>query len=60
METEKEKSILSPVDGYVYINKGELLCGVIDKNTIGNSPGGLIHILMNDIGKNRIYLNRAR
>lgn len=39
------------MDSEVYILEGELLMGVIDKNSIGNTKiGGLVHVLMNDKG----------
>lgn len=41
---------MSVVDGYVLIDQGNLLCGVIDKSSIGSTSGGIIHIIMNEIG----------
>ena len=39
------------MDCEVYIVEGELLMGIIDKNSIGNTKsGGITHVLMNDRG----------
>jgi len=40
----------SPKDNRVYIKKGELISGIINKTTIGNSHGGIIHIIFNEHG----------
>ena len=37
-------------DKNVYISKGELVCGLINKGIIGNSSGGMIHIIWKDHG----------
>jgi DNA-directed RNA polymerase II subunit RPB1 len=42
---------LSPSDGAstpVIIVQGELLCGHLDKKTLGTSEGSVVHVLMND------------
>lgn len=41
---------MSPVDGYVLIDQGELICGIIDKSSIGSASGGIIHTIMNELG----------
>ncbi|TMW63060.1 hypothetical protein Poli38472_005678 [Pythium oligandrum] len=47
----KEKfSALAPVDSRVIVQRGELLAGIIDKKTIGSSPGGLVHVIMLEKG----------
>ena len=39
------------MDTEVMILEGELLMGIIDKNSIGNTKsGGITHVLMNDKG----------
>lgn len=40
----------SPRDGYVYINKGELITGIVCKKTVGSSHNSLIHIIFNEKG----------
>nr|XP_027200412.1 DNA-directed RNA polymerase II subunit RPB1-like [Dermatophagoides pteronyssinus] len=37
-------------DGYVVIQKGELLSGVIDKRCVGCTSGGLVHIIWHQCG----------
>ena len=39
---------MCPNDGYVVIQNSELLCGNIDKNTIGGNKKGLICVLVRD------------
>lgn len=41
-------------DTVVYIKRGELLSGILDKNTLGTSGGSLIHIIFNDYGPDRV------
>ena len=48
---EKESNVWDSVeDKNVLIQKGELICGNITKGTIGNSSGGLIHIIWKEKG----------
>ena len=42
---DKCKKVNCDLDAYVCIKKGKLLCGVIDKNTIGEENGTLIRAL---------------
>ena len=53
----EEELILT--DTTVIIEKGELLAGIVDKKSIGNSEGGIIHILMNESGPEsaRLFLS---
>lgn len=37
-------------DKNILIQKGELHCGILTKGTIGNSSGGLIHIIWKEYG----------
>lgn len=37
-------------DQNIIIQQGELLSGVMNKNTVGSAPGGLIHITWKDLG----------
>ena len=41
---------ISPTDTKVVIEQGELLCGIVDKRTVGNSQGSLIHITQMEHG----------
>lgn len=43
-------NIISPTDTKVLIEEGELLTGMVDKKTVGNSGGSLIHVIMNEYG----------
>ena len=49
---DKNKKVpLNMMDCEVLIEEGELLMGIIDKNSIGNTKsGGITHVLMNDRG----------
>jgi DNA-directed RNA polymerase II subunit RPB1 len=46
---EKDQDI-SFADTYVIIDQGELICGITDKKTLGNSAGGIIHVIVNEYG----------
>lgn len=37
-------------DGKIIIEKGELLTGMLDKGTVGNTSGGVIHHIWLDEG----------
>ena len=39
--------------------QGELLAGILDKATLGKGDGGIIHVIMNDIGSDatRDFIN---
>ena len=37
-------------DHKVVIDKGELLCGMLDKGVVGNANGGVIHYIWLDYG----------
>jgi DNA-directed RNA polymerase II subunit RPB1 len=49
-----EEDIENIGDTIVIIRNGELLSGIIDKRAAGATQGGLIHIIANDFGSNRI------
>lgn len=34
----------------VIIHQGEVLAGVVKKNIVGNTHGGLIHVIWKDLG----------
>ena len=41
---------LIPLDDKVLIENGELLIGIVCKNTVGNKQGGLIHTIFQEYG----------
>mmetsp|Transcript_20397 Transcript_20397/g.36277 ORF Transcript_20397/g.36277 Transcript_20397/m.36277 type:complete len:1619 (-) Transcript_20397:363-5219(-) len=47
---EDEETIMSPADKLVKIVQGELLCGNLDKGTMGAKSGGLIHTCWMELG----------
>ncbi|KAL0236455.1 hypothetical protein GEMRC1_003037 [Eukaryota sp. GEM-RC1] len=46
----EEREFASVTDTRVVIHNGELMMGMVDKNTVGRSDGSLIHILVKDHG----------
>lgn len=53
---------MSPTDTLVRIEQGELLCGLLDKRTVGSSGGSLIHVIWNECGPEvcKDFLNEAQ
>jgi len=53
---------LNIYDTKVLIEDGELIMGIVCKKTVGNSSGGLIHILFNENGPNitMLFLNHTQ
>eukprot|EP01114_Cavostelium_apophysatum_P013538 TRINITY_DN32_c0_g1_i1.p1 TRINITY_DN32_c0_g1~~TRINITY_DN32_c0_g1_i1.p1 ORF type:complete len:1763 (-),score=484.60 TRINITY_DN32_c0_g1_i1:80-5368(-) len=49
-EKSLPNSIISPSDTRVLIEQGEILTGIIDKKTVGNAGGGIIHVIWNERG----------
>ena len=47
---EGKNDPMSPTDSTVYIYDGILYSGIIDKNTVGKSGGGLVHLTSNEQG----------
>jgi DNA-directed RNA polymerase II subunit RPB1 len=43
-------------DGKIIIEKGELLTGMLDKGTVGNTSGGVVHCIWLDNGIELHYL----
>ena len=41
---------MSLTDTLVRIEQGELLCGIVDKKSVGTSSGSLIHVIFNEHG----------
>lgn len=50
---DTESSDISPGDTKVYISRGELIHGIVDKKTVGSSANGLIHITWKEFGPER-------
>ena len=42
---EKSDHLFSPTDSQVYIYNSMLICGILDKQTLGSSDGSLIHVI---------------
>eukprot|EP00180_Rhodochaete_pulchella_P001454 Plantae.Rhodophyta-Rhodochaete_pulchella.ctg227.p1 GENE.Plantae.Rhodophyta-Rhodochaete_pulchella.ctg227~~Plantae.Rhodophyta-Rhodochaete_pulchella.ctg227.p1 ORF type:complete len:1671 (-),score=231.97 Plantae.Rhodophyta-Rhodochaete_pulchella.ctg227:2291-6790(-) len=47
---DDESTDLSPGDTKVLIVGGELLCGIVDKRTVGSSAGSLVHVTFKEHG----------
>lgn len=47
---DDEKTDISPGDTKVLISRGELVCGIVDKKTVGSSANGLIHVTWKEYG----------
>ena len=52
---------MSNTDTTVRIQQGELLCGIVDKRTVGTSQGSLIHVIFNEDGAKscRNFINQV-
>eukprot|EP00457_Paulinella_chromatophora_P000182 gb/GEZN01000182.1/.p1 GENE.gb/GEZN01000182.1/~~gb/GEZN01000182.1/.p1 ORF type:complete len:1879 (+),score=291.67 gb/GEZN01000182.1/:188-5824(+) len=50
---KNEEPFMTPNDTHVRIVKGTLLSGIVCKNTVGSSGGGLIHVLWLEKGPDR-------
>lgn len=37
-------------DSTIVIEQGELICGILQKKTVGNADGGIVHIVWKDLG----------
>jgi len=59
---EKFPRDLSPEDTSVLIQNGQIICGIIDKGSLGAKAGGLIHICFNEKGAEatRILMNQIQ
>jgi len=49
-EDDSEYKWISPGDTKVLIENGQLLSGIVCKNTVGSSGGSLMHIVFNELG----------
>jgi len=47
---DDETGVMSVNDTRVRIEQGDLIMGVVDKQTVGNSAGSLIHVIWNECG----------
>ena len=47
---DEEEDELSAGDTRVVIDSGELVCGMLDKKSLGTSSGSLIHVIANEFG----------
>ncbi|KAJ2880454.1 DNA-directed RNA polymerase II core subunit rpo21, partial [Coemansia aciculifera] len=47
---DNENTWISPGDTRVYIDNGELVCGIVCKKTVGAAGGGLVHTIFNEFG----------
>ena len=41
---------LNLIDSEVLVSEGQLIMGIVDKKTVGNTPGSLIHVVWNEYG----------
>jgi len=60
---DKEPDVLiSRGDTFVMIEQGDIICGNLDKKSLGKSSGGLVHIIWNDYGpeQTKRFLNQAQ
>ncbi len=59
---DKEESEISPGDTKVIIEQGELLCGILDKRSLGTSQKSLVHVIWNEQGPEttKQFLNQAQ
>ncbi|PXF45946.1 DNA-directed RNA polymerase II subunit 1 [Gracilariopsis chorda] len=47
---DDENTDISPGDAKLFISKGELVCGIIDKKTVGTSANRLIYVTWKEFG----------
>lgn len=47
---DDENDKISPGDTVVIIEDGVVVAGILSKRTVGNSAGGIIHVIMNEYG----------
>lgn len=61
-QVENEDRNITVADTIVLVEQGELLTGILDKNTLGSSGGSLIHIIQNEHGPaaTRQFLNSCQ
>lgn len=50
---DTEDTPISPGDTRVYITNGVLICGIVDKKTVGSSANGLVHVTWKEFGPRR-------
>ncbi len=61
-EFENEPLFISKSDTWVRIMDGELICGCLDKKSIGLSYSSIIHVVFNDMGPNKCtdFINKVQ
>jgi DNA-directed RNA polymerase II subunit RPB1 len=61
-DVENEDKHITVADTVVLVEQGELLTGILDKNTLGASNGSLIHIIQNEHGPQatKTFLNSCQ
>lgn len=47
----QDRADISPTDTFVLIQQGQLLMGIVDKKTVGNTAGSLVHVIWNEQGQ---------
>lgn len=59
---ENVKDLMNPYDKGIFIKRGKIISGSVDKAVIGKSQGGLVHILFNDYGSGttKVFLNQIQ
>ena len=59
---QNQLKFISKNDTYVKIMDGTLICGILDKNTIGSKAKSIIHIIFNDMGFNKCtdFINKIQ
>lgn len=50
----RTQTLLAPSDRYVRIEHGQLLQGILDKASVGNTAGGLVHLIWLEMGPDRV------
>lgn len=61
-DKQQEERNITIADTLVCVEAGELLTGILDKNTLGATGGSLVHIIQNELGPDatRQFLNSTQ
>ena len=54
VEDRKVRNWASPKDKNILIHNGEILCGQMTKGQVGNTGGGIVHIIWKEYGSDRV------
>jgi DNA-directed RNA polymerase II subunit RPB1 len=59
---KEEFKDMTPGDTWVIIEDGEIMSGTMDKKTLGNNGGGLVHVVCNELGPEiaRVMFNQIQ